>query len=245
MPAIPDRRPIVLALHGFTLGGAMFDSLNGLVDAEFVTPDLPGHGGRDTSSCSWPHAVREVCTLIDRHRPDVVLGYSMGGRLCVAAALESDLPFTAVIVSAGVGIADPADRALRRHADEALARRLETIGVEQFAAGWESNDQLGGHPELSALRRANTAAGMAGSLRGLGQGVQPYLGDRLGEITRRTVWVAGADDPKYVAVAREAEAATPLADLVVVAGARHNVVASAPESLAAVLAEAIANRRSA
>ncbi|NND02303.1 MAG: alpha/beta fold hydrolase [Acidimicrobiia bacterium] len=245
MHAIPDRRQIVLALHGFTLGGAMFNDLAELVDAEFIAPDLPGHGGRDADGCSWPDAVAEVVDLIDHHRPNVVLGYSMGGRLGVAAALESTAPFVAVMVSAGIGISDPAARTQRKQADEDLARHLEAIGEEEFMAGWETNDQLGGHSGFATIRRANTAAGVSGALRGMGQGLQPYYGGRLEEITRPTIWLAGEADPVYVEIATEAASMTPNATLVIVPGARHSVVADAPEAVAHVLTRALATPQSA
>jgi len=243
MSAIPDRRPVVLALHGFTLGGAMFDELAGQVAARFVAPDLPGHGGRGATSCSWPDAVAEVLDLIDAHQPEVVLGYSMGGRLAVASALESPRPFTAVFASSGVGISDPIARAERRSADEDLAASLEVMGEAEFLSRWESDEQLGGHPALAPIRRANTAVGLAESLRGMGQGAQPYLGDRLGAMPRRTMWLVGEHDPRYLTIAQEAVAAAPNAKLVVVAGARHNVVAGAPLSVAAALAEVLATQQ--
>ena len=233
-----------MALHGFTLGGAMFEEMAGMVDADIVAPDLPGHGGRDGTGCSWPNAVGELKALIAHHRPDVIVGYSMGGRLLVPIALASELGFAAVFVSSGVGIADPAERADRRRADDALAEHIEEIGAEEFAAGWESREQLGGHAHLSEVRRANTKEGIAAALRGMGQGIQPYFGDRLETMPRPTWWIAGELDPKYMAMAQLAAATAPDATLVVAPAARHNVVADSPEVVATSVRTAIASRRS-
>ena len=245
MTTIPDRRPVVLALHGFTLAGAMFNELSDLVDADFVAPDLPGHGGREATGCNWSEAVDEVIQLIARHRPEVVLGYSMGGRIGVAAALDSAASFAAVMVSAGIGIRDETERAQRQRADEDLARHLEEVGEQEFMDRWETNDQLGGHPEFAAIRSANTVAGIAGALRGMGQGVQPYYGERIALMRRPTIWLAGDADPAYVAIAREAEARTPNASCMIVPNARHSVVADAPEAVAAAVAKALSIQRSA
>lgn len=232
-----------MALHGFTLGGAMFEELARLVDGDLVAPDLPGHGGRDGEGCSWPNAVDELGDLVDRHRPDVIVGYSMGGRLLLPVALASELGFTAMFVSSGVGIADPEEKAERRRADDALAQHIEEIGAEEFVAEWESDEQLGGHPHLSDVRRANTTAGIAAALRGLGQGTQPYFGDRLDTMPRPTWWIAGELDPNYMAIAQRATSTAPDATLVVAAAARHNVVADSPEVIATSVRRAIASRR--
>lgn len=222
----------------------MFGELAGLVDANIHAPDLPGHGGRDGAGCDWADALEEVVGAIDAHRPEVVVGYSMGGRLLVAAAAASPHDFTAVFVSAGLGIASEAERIERRRADERLAARIELNGIAEFLEKWEADEQLGGHSALSAIRRANKASGLAASLRGMGQGAQPYLGATIAEIGRPTFWVAGALDPKYAAVAERAAATVPHARAVIVSGARHNVVADAPDAVANVVSEALASRRS-
>ena len=101
----------ILALHGFTLGGAMFRELNQLLDAPTVAPDLPGHGGRDAADTSWDEAVDSVIESARTFQPATVLGYSMGGRLALGAALrQPDLFPRLVIVSTSLGIEDESDR---------------------------------------------------------------------------------------------------------------------------------------
>ena len=112
-------------------------------------------------------------------------GYSMGGRIALHAALAlGDRLDRLVLVGASPGIADPAERAARRAADDALADRIEAIGVEAFAREWAALPLWEGQPErvaaaANADRLRNTPAGLAAALRGLGTGVMEPLWDAL------------------------------------------------------------------
>ena len=214
----------------------MFAELAELIRGEVVAPDLPGHGGRDDTNTDWHEAVDEVAGLIETHQPQVVIGYSMGGRLALGAGLDGGGqcrgPVPLVMVSVALGIAARCARESRRVQDEALAVRIEDGSVEEFIAEWEQRGQLGGHEELAAVRRRNSAQGLAAALRGMGQGAQPYLGGRLHELEAPSIWIAGAADPKYTAIARQAAATAPRARAVIGPHAKHNVVATAPRTVA-------------
>jgi 2-succinyl-6-hydroxy-2,4-cyclohexadiene-1-carboxylate synthase len=229
----------ILGLHGFTLGGVMFRELNQMVDAPIVAPDLPGHGGRDASATSWDEAVDSVVESARTFQPATVLGYSMGGRLALGAALQHPKLFPRlVLVSTSLGIEDEAERAERLSSDVAHAAAIERAGsAENFVRSFGSMPFLqapGSSLDLDSIRLANRADGIAGALRGMGQGSQPYLGGELGHLEMPVVWIAGSRDEKYTAVARQAAAATPAGSVVVV-DAGHNVIAEQPGAVAAVL----------
>ena len=231
--------PPVLALHGFTLGGAMFKELDQLMDVPFVTWDLPGHGGRDATDTSWEAAVGEVLEKVRAWEPSTVLGYSMGGRLALAAALqEPDLFQRLVLVSTSVGIEDSDERAERRRRDEETADAIEATGnAEDFLRQFGETPFLqapGSSIELEAIRLSNSADGIVGALRGMGQGAQPYLGAELATLDIPIVWIAGVRDEKYKAIAKQAAAAC-RRGRAVLALAAHNVIAEDPAAVAAVV----------
>ena len=93
-----------------------------------------------------------------------------------------------VLVGASPGLADAAEREQRRAADDALADRIEAIGVEAFAREWAAQPLFAGHAARDRASRptptacATPRAGLAAALRGLGTGVMPPLWDRLGEL---------------------------------------------------------------
>ena len=92
-------------------------------------------------------------------------GYSMGGRIALHAAFAlADRLDRLVLIGASPGIADDAERAARRAADEALAERIEAIGVEAFAREWAELPLWEGQPErvraaAHADRLRNTPGG--------------------------------------------------------------------------------------
>ena len=227
----------VLALHGFTLGGAIFRELNQLVDAPIVAPDLPGHGGRDAANTSWDEAVDAVIDSARTFQPATILGYSMGGRLALAAALQQPELFPRlVVVSTSTGIEDDEKRRARRRSDEDHAAAIERAGsAEDFVLSFGSMPFLQAprsSVDLQGIRLANRAEGIAGALRGMGQGSMPYLGDQLGRLEMPIIWIAGNRDEEYSAIAEEAAAACPNGSAVIV-DSGHNVIAENPAAVAA------------
>ena len=172
----------------------------------------------------------------------VLAGYSMGGRLALALALrDPGRVRRLVLVSASPGLADPGERAARREADAALARRIEAIGAEAFAREWRGQALFAGQaPEVSAAAHADrlrrSAAEHAAQLRGLGTGVMPPLWDRLGELAMPVTLVVGERDPKFRAIAERMRARLPRGELRVLPGAGHAAHLEVP----AAVAEAIA-----
>ena len=150
--------PPMLLLHGFTGTAApgRSSSRPGRRDHRVIAPDLLGHGGSDAPTDPARYALeRQAADLAEllgllEAAPATVVGYSMGARLALVLALEH--PETVerlVLESPSAGIADPADRAQRRAADERLADDLERDGIEAFV------DALGG---AAAVRRPRNAA---------------------------------------------------------------------------------------
>lgn len=233
-----------LALHGFTQRGSMWAEMAGSAGGQWVTPDLPGHGGRPARP--WEEAVGFVAGLLRAlPAPRCLVGYSMGGRLALAVALDHPgLVDRLAVVSASPGVADPQARRQRLAEDLALADHIEEIGVAGFIDEWLSRRLFGGlaarepgwRERDRASRLGSTAAGLAGALRLLGQGAQPYLGDRLGELAMPVLLMAGGDDRKYATLAEDMGRRIARAMVAVAPGAGHALVGERPEDVAALVA---------
>src|SRR5690606_23536537 len=117
--------------------------------------------------------------LGDAAGPATYVGYSMGGRLALHLALaRPDLVRRLVLIGATGGIDDEDDRAARRAADERLAAHLEQVGVATFVDEWLAQPLFAGLSPTAAARDerlANTAEGLASSLRLAGTGTQEPL----------------------------------------------------------------------
>jgi 2-succinyl-6-hydroxy-2,4-cyclohexadiene-1-carboxylate synthase len=228
----------VVLLHGFTQTRRSWrrtvQALGGRYRA--IAPDLPGHGQAAQRVASFDACTAYVRALAPERF--TLAGYSMGGRVALHAALAlRDRLDGLLLVGASPGLEDPAERASRRASDDALAARIEAIGVEAFAREWAAQPLFAGQPERVAAgahadRLRNTPAGLAAALRGLGTGVMEPLWERLGELTLPVTVVVGERDEKFRALGERMAARLPDARLVVVPGAGHAVQLEAPDAVA-------------
>ena len=227
----------LVLVHGFTQTRHSWDPLlPALTDHDVVALDAPGHGDAAdvrlslTDGGAW---------LARAGSAGVYVGYSMGGRFCLHASLaEPHAVRGLVLVSATGGIDDDRERAARRASDDALADRIESIGVPAFIDEWLAQPLFAGlDPSCRNVedRMRNTAAGLASSLRLAGTGTQSPLWDRLTTLRVPTLVVAGADDAKFVALGERLATTIPGAELAIVDGAGHTVHLEQPEPFLAAL----------
>jgi len=230
-----DAEHAILALHGFTGSGMDFEALVPHLPVGMLAPDLPGHLG--TPPLTMPEAVAALAPLAAGR---VVMGYSMGGRTALQIACA--VPVRAlVLIGATPGIADLAARRARQAADAALARHIEAGGVEAFLAAWMDKPIIASQrripspwrERMTARKHGHSAAGLAGSLRGMGTGAMMSVWDRLPSIPM--LLVVGAEDHKFEATARSVAAAVPEAEVAVIPGAGHCAHLEAVEPAAAVI----------
>jgi 2-succinyl-6-hydroxy-2,4-cyclohexadiene-1-carboxylate synthase len=230
------RRRFVLA-HGFTQTARSWRVVEQLLrrdldGVETIAVDLPGHGDAPPPDDDdlWASADR----LVAAGGAGTYVGYSMGGRVSLHAALaRSDAVRRLVLIGATAGIEDPDERRARRDADAVLADRLEAIGVEAFVDDWLTNPLFAGLTPATAQRDdrlRNTAGRLAASLRSTGTGVQDPLWDRLGEIDRPVLVLVGEHDAKFTELGRRLVDGLPDAELVVIPGAGHSVHLEQPEA---------------
>ena len=148
---------------------------------------------------------------------DILLGYSLGGRLALQALLAGADYKRAILVSTGLGIEDESARTARRASDEAWARRFETEDFETVMADWNAQPVLAG-PSLPRTRDDYDPR----ALREWSSGALPPVASRLHELTIPTLWIAGARDSKYVAEAKRGASLAP-GQVAIVDGAGHRV----------------------
>jgi 2-succinyl-6-hydroxy-2,4-cyclohexadiene-1-carboxylate synthase len=209
----------VVLLHGFAGTRRAWDPVVERLDPERYTPlapDLRGHGAaRDARPVSFEACVADVLAAAPERF--VLCGYSMGGRIAQHVA-----------------------RAARRADDERLAAFADGATIEQFADRWAAQPLFAGTPAAAAriwredLVR-NDPRALAAVLRAMGTGAMAPLWERLATLTMPATILAGAGDPKFVALGERLAAALPNAALVVVEGAGHGLPREAPDAVVAEL----------
>lgn len=192
--------PVVL-VHGFAQNRRCLGPLATALAEQHRTVllDAPGHGGSARHAGADLRAGAEL--LVDTAGPGVYLGYSMGGRLCLHAALaRPDDVRALILIGATAGIRDDAERAHRRDADDELAAKLERIGLPAFLDEWLALELFADLPNWARFdeeRRTNSVAGLAASLRHAGTGSMEPLWDRLPELRCPVLLLSGRRDTRY------------------------------------------------
>ncbi|MBW3534052.1 MAG: 2-succinyl-6-hydroxy-2,4-cyclohexadiene-1-carboxylate synthase [Gemmatimonadetes bacterium] len=240
--------PTLLLLHGFTgsveaWGEALLDGL--ACRHRVLAVDLHGHGRSDAPTdparLDMLRVVDDLVAVLDAAgaRRATWIGYSMGGRVALAAAvLRPERVERLVLESASPGLATPEERSLRREQDEALAASLEREGLEAFVDRWMALPLFASQRRLPAevregerrRRLANRPAALAASLRGMGAGSQPSFWEALAGVAAPTLLLTGEEDAKFRALADAMAARLPDALRRDVAGAGHAVHLEAPEA---------------
>lgn len=238
--------PALLLLHGFTGGVETWRPHVARLapHRRTIAVDLIGHGRSDAPPDAGRYrmerCVDDLLALLDSlgvARADL-LGYSMGARVALQLAAAAPERARALVVESGSpGIADPAERAARVASDAALADSIERDGLAAFVDRWERLPLFASQADLPRATRArlraqrlrNSPRGLANSLRGMGAGSQSPLWDRLTELDRPALLIAGERDTKYCVIARAMAASLPAAQVAVVPGAGHAVHLEQPD----------------
>ena len=235
--------PPVILVHGFTQSAASWWPLVAPLERRHrvVAVDAPGHGGSADVAAGLEDGADLMVAAVPV--PAAWVGYSMGGRFALhVAARHPDAVTRLVLVSATAGIVDGDERAARARSDDALARRVESEGVESFLKWWVSQPLFATLPSSAARiadRAANaTAPGLASSLRLAGTGSQQPLWDALHALDMPVLVIAGELDNKYVALGERITAAAGAnARLHVVQGAGHACHLEKPDEFLSVVTE--------
>jgi pimeloyl-[acyl-carrier protein] methyl ester esterase len=136
--------PVLVLLHGWSLSGAVFAELAGLLDGcRLLLPDLPGHGRSSLpAEASLPSLADDIADWLAVATPGPVLlgGWSLGGMVAMELAARSTVPVDRLLLLSATprftmtddwphGLVEVQVRALRRN----LERRFETTLGDFFA----------------------------------------------------------------------------------------------------------------
>ncbi len=235
----------LIALHGFTGRGSDWDILRDRLPAHrWLAPDLPGHGPEPRLPANLPSHIDCVRTaLAECDSAPVLVGYSMGARLALHAALAMPGTFRALaLIGGSPGLENEAERSARRTADAVLAARIRKFETaEGFLAEWDTLPLLAGRAAMPEpwktrsrqARRENTRHGLAASLEGVGTGSLPSLWHRLAELDLPVLLLAGERDTKFADIAARMAARLPQARIDLVPGAGHAAHMEQPDASAA------------
>jgi 2-succinyl-6-hydroxy-2,4-cyclohexadiene-1-carboxylate synthase len=235
MTDIGVRNPPVVALHGFLGLKRDWDPLPLDVRAHDLWADveqLRVESSENADGVAIYDPFQAWALRFNRHIEDsglskpVLLGYSMGGRLALHAALLAPEKFSAlVIVSAHPGLQSEAEKKARLQADLLWAKRFREEKWQTVLEAWNSQPVLSRTQGLSLERaeadfsRENLAAAM--DMWSLGR--QRDLRSEISNLKVPLLFISGAQDEKFTAVMKDLVMHSLSGRLEIIPGAGHRV----------------------
>jgi 2-succinyl-6-hydroxy-2,4-cyclohexadiene-1-carboxylate synthase len=204
-------------LHGFT--GSSSDWLN--VCFQFDTGfnvyaiDLIGHGKSDSpndvSYYSSGSQANQIKCVIEKFKGEknVLLGYSMGGRLALTNAISyPDLIDGLILESSTAGIDDENEQKKRTERDTKLAEMIMTKPIEEFISSWMDQELFGtlkrfSNSKLDEMKKEKSKSsrtGLANSLRGFSTGLMKFSKDDLKCLKFPVLLLSGQLDSKFTKI---------------------------------------------
>ena len=172
----------------------------------------------------------------------VLVGYSLGGRLALRAALRDPDRYRGVVtIGATAGIDEPSLRSVRAEADERLAAWMEAAPIEDIVGVWERQPLFADQSEalIEAQRPGRLTQrpeALAMLLRTAGQGVLEPVWHELVRFELPLLAIAGARDEGYVAAARRMADVAPRGRAAIVEDAGHAAHLQRPQRVAELIA---------
>jgi len=231
-------------LHGFLGRGGDWDAVRAAWPSDLPPlrcPDLFAEMGLEESLDEF--GARFAAAVVADDPSPVLLGYSLGGRLGLHALLARPALWRgAVIVSTHLGFPDPGARHDRRASDAAWAERFRAGPWASLLEEWNARAVFRGRAQpLDRPEAAYDRNALAHALEAWSLGSQTHLLPRLASLPMPILWIAGADDDRYVAQGELAAAHGKAVTLRVAPRAAHRVPWEAPDWFAREVAGFVRN----
>ena len=222
----------IVCFHGFGGSGMDFQPLAEASSHHWMTIDLLGHGESPKPEVASDYSLFSQLKLVDDLIPPgaVLLGYSMGARLVLWAALDRHDLGGLVLIGGRPGLMTSQAKADRKIWDmrqgDAILEHGSAIFMKRWAALPIIRSQIDHIPvdqyiEMQRRRSESCPRALAASLRGFGSGTMPSAWPRLSELHLPTLLVTGEKDEKYTVIARKMNERLPAATHVVIDGVGH------------------------
>jgi 2-succinyl-6-hydroxy-2,4-cyclohexadiene-1-carboxylate synthase len=224
---------MVLFIPGFMQRGDAWRPVAELLPERYPSTML------DHSEHSFEGRLREIA----ESGADVLVGYSLGGRLALRAALRSPESFSAVVtVGSTAGIEEGPLRVNRAEADEKLASWIEAASMEDIVSLWERQPLFADQSEALVEaqrpgRLSQDQRSLALLLRTAGQGVLAPVWHDLRTFELPLLAMAGARDDGYTRAAKRIASTAPNARAAIVEDAGHAPQLQRPDEVARLVSE--------
>jgi 2-succinyl-6-hydroxy-2,4-cyclohexadiene-1-carboxylate synthase len=224
---------MVLFIPGFMQRGDAWRPVAELLPERYPSTML------DHREHSFDGRLREI----EQAGADVLVGYSLGGRLALRAALRWPESFSAVVlVGSTAGIEEGPLRVARAEADEKLASWMEAMPIEDIVGLWERQPLFADQPDALVEaqrpgRLSHDPRSLALLLRTAGQGVLEPVWHELRSLEIPVLAIAGARDDGYSRAAKRIASTAPNGRVAIVENAGHAAHLQQPDAVATLISD--------
>jgi 2-succinyl-6-hydroxy-2,4-cyclohexadiene-1-carboxylate synthase len=224
---------MVLFIPGFMQRGDAWRPVAELLPERYPSTML------DHGEHSFEGRLREI----EGSGASVLVGYSLGGRLALRAALRSPESYRAlVLVGTTAGIEEGPLRVARAEADEKLASWMEAMPMEDIVGLWERQPLFADQPDALVEaqrpgRLSHDPRSLALLLRTAGQGTLEPVWHELRSLELPLLAIAGARDDGYSRAAKRIASTAPNGRAAIVENAGHAPHLQRPDEVADLVTE--------
>lgn len=239
-----DVRRVTL-VHGFLGSPGDWDAVVRELGAGVDADSVPlGELGCE----SVEHAARALAVRVTERGSRVLVGYSLGGRIALAAMahLPPDMPL--VLLSTGPGVEDAAQRAARASEDDARAEAIRRDGLAAFVDAWYRMPMFAalratkGFERIRTRRASGDGEFWARCVAACSPGRSTPRWDLLPRLAPGSAFAVGTEDDRYASNADRAGRTAPGLRIERIAGAGHALPIEAPAACAAIVEHALRTR---
>lgn len=192
---------MLYALHGFMGLPSDWDVLQ---MPDLVACDITSIGKPSSSFGLWEWAQKFNDTLSPAQKP-VLMGYSLGGRLALHALLLNPAFWSGVIIiSANPGLNSSLEKEQRYREDEVWTERFLHESWPSLLQAWNGREAFANaHFSFERNEQDYVRSTLANALRWWSVGRQEFLIPQIASINVPILWIAGENDKRYAAAAKE------------------------------------------
>ncbi|MEQ4622850.1 2-succinyl-6-hydroxy-2,4-cyclohexadiene-1-carboxylate synthase [Providencia vermicola] len=175
--------------------------------------DLPGHGRSQEITCSsFADFDEYLIQLLQYHGIEnyYLIGYSLGARLAMhTACYRQPTGLCGLVVEGGnVGLKTQSERDARYLNDHSWAQRFRHEPIESVLYDWYQQPVFASlsdsqRQQLILLRQTNDPRRIADMLEGTSLSKQPFLADKLQQLTLPFRYFCGEQDQKFRGVSQQ------------------------------------------
>lgn len=162
---------------------------------------------------------------------NILLGYSLGGRLALHAVINKPQIWKAVILlSTHPGLKMEEERKARLAADQQWARRFEKDSWEQLMNDWNAQDVFKTDTPTERKEMNYDRQSLSNALNIWSLGRQADLRLQIASLKIPILWIVGENDRKYLSLGHELTFRHPQSKLCVVSESGHRLQSSKLEN---------------